>query len=137
MLASKDEVRSQIYEDWGENPQSEICFAVLDYLLRVPIKNLLHITYGSLKKVVGQNYTNDDLLKAIQYLCGERMNLLEMNFEIIENDENIFMLSKEEVKIAQETGQLIHPETGKLVNNFKQKVFVYFQPGSLVKSIAQ
>lgn len=137
MLASKEEVRNQIYEDWGDNPQSEISLAVLDYLLRVPVKNLAHITYGSLKKVVGQNYTNDDVLKAIQYLCGERMNLLEMNFEIIENDENIFMLSKEEVKIAQETGQLIHPETGKLVNNFKEKVFVYFQPGSLVKSIAQ
>ncbi|MEH2278672.1 MAG: hypothetical protein V7K40_28785 [Nostoc sp.] len=137
MLASKEEVINQIYEDWGDNPQSEICFAVLDYLLRVPVKNLFHITYGSFKKVVGQNYTNDDVLKAIQYLCGERMNLLEMNFEIIENDENIFILSKEEVKIAQETGQLIHPETGKLVNNFKEKVFVYFQPSSLVKSIAQ
>ena len=136
MVVSKQGIMNQIHEDWGDKPQSGICIAVLDYLLRVPTDSLCHITYGSLRKVVGLQYKDNELLKAIQYLCGERINLLEEKFELIENDDNIFALSNNEVGLAQATGKLFHPETGELVSNFKEKVFMYFKPTSIVKSLA-
>jgi len=128
MVVSKKEIEKQIYEDWGSNPQSEICIAILGYLLRVPTNNLQHITYGSFRKVIGTNYSDNDLIQAIQYLCGDYINLLEAKFELIENDDNIFALSDDEVSLAQKTGMLIHPDTGEVVNNFKEKVFMYFKP---------
>jgi hypothetical protein len=135
MLSSQEEVKNQIYEDWGDKPQSQICLELLDYLLRVPANRLVHITYGSLKQVINKSYTDCDILKAIQYLCGERTNLLAVNFELIEDYESIYPLSKAEVSIAQDTGELVHPETGKLVHNFQEKVFIYFQPSSLIQTI--
>jgi hypothetical protein len=133
MVASKQWIIEQIYEDWGESPQSEICIAVLNYLLSVPVHTLQHITYGSLRIVVGSQYSNQDMLKAIQYLCGDCINLLEAKFELIENDNDIFELSNDEVSLAKETGKLFHPETGELVSNFKEKVFMYFKPTSIVQ----
>jgi hypothetical protein len=136
MVVSKQWIIKQIYEDWGDNPQSEICIAVLNYLLRVPVHTLRHITYGSLRKVVGSQYSDQDMLKAIQYLCGDHIGLLEAKFELIENDNDIFELSNDEVSLAEKTGELFHPETGELVSNFKEKVFMYFKPTSVVQLLS-
>ncbi len=135
-MVSKQEIVKQIYEDWSLKPQSKICIAILDYLIRNNTKPLSHITYGSLRKMVGEDHDNHDMLLAIQYLCGDRTHLLEAKFELIDND-NYFDISNFDLSEARETGQLLHPETGELIRNFEDKVFMYFQPSSLVKSLIQ
>jgi len=137
MLGNKGLIETQIRQDWGQNPQSEICIAVLNYLLHEPTDNLFHITYGSLRIVVSHKYTDIEILKAIQYLCGDKVNLLEPNFEIIDNDKTSYPISNDELSIAEETGELVHPQTGELINNFKEKLFIYFKPSSLVKNISK
>ncbi|MDY6939764.1 MAG: hypothetical protein SWY16_19195 [Cyanobacteriota bacterium] len=133
-MVNKESFVKQIYEDWGENPQSEVCVAILDYLLCSNSRNISHITYGSLRQVVGSAYSTSDILISVQYLCGDRTHLLDTKFELIENDYGID-ISNSELKIAHKTGQLVHPETGELISNFEEKVYIYFQPSSLVKSI--
>ena len=131
----KQQIEEQIHQDWLQQPQSQICIAILDYLVRSNSQHLSHITYGSLRKVVGKAYDNQDILAAIQYLCGDRTHLLEAKFELIDNG-NYFDISDDEMSKARETGQLLHPETGKLIGDFEDKVFIYFQPSSVVKNLA-
>jgi hypothetical protein len=134
IVASKQGIIERIYEDWGQKPQSKICAEILDYLLHVEASHPLHITYGSLRKVVGTNYGDNELLTAVQYLCGERIHLLDAKFELIDSD-NCINISNSELNFARETGQLIHPENGELIRNYEEKVYIYFQPSSLVKRI--
>lgn len=134
MELSKELIMTQIYEDWGDSPQSEICVALLNYLIHLSIDKQYHITFGSLKIVIGNKYTNVDLLKAVQYLCGDRIKLLDINFELLE-DEEFFPLSKSDVSDAKKTGELVHPQTGEIVEDFEEKVFMYFVPSSLIKNI--
>mgnify|MGYP001791485957 CR=1 FL=1 len=131
----KQQIEEQIHQDWLQQPQSQICIAILDYLVRSNSQHLSHITYGSLRKVVGKAYDNQEILAAIQYLCGDRTHLLEPKFELIDNDD-YFDISDDEMSKARETGQLLHPETGKLIGDFEDKVFIYFQPSSVVKNLA-
>lgn len=139
MKIKKQTILNKIYDDWGENPQSEICASVLEYLLRTATQAVSHITYGSLKIVIDEHkkHTDVEILKAIQYLCGERTNLLEMNFEFMENEDNIFPLSHSDMKDAQNEGGLVHPETGEIINDFEEKVLVYFKPSDIAKNIIQ
>jgi len=134
MKVSKESIVAQIYEDWGEKPQSQICIVLLNYLTHLPKGKHYHITFGSLKVVIGNSYTNTDLLKAIQYLCGDRTRLLDTNFELLE-DERAVPLSHSDIEIAQATGELIHPKTGYTVKNFEEKVSLYFVPSSLTENI--
>jgi hypothetical protein len=131
---SRQRIIDQIHEDWGTKPQSKICVAILEYLLRIN-NSSFHITFGSLKKAVGIVLDDKDLLMAVQYLCGDRIHLLEAKFELIDN-ENSVDISNSELKIALATGKLVHPENGELVSDFKDKVVMYFQPSSLVTSIS-
>jgi polyphosphate kinase len=134
---SKQSVTKRILEDWGAKPQSKICLAVLDYLLRVPLNDVCHITYGSLRQVIGQEYTDIELLKSVQYLCGDRANLLEIGFELIDSNDEIYELSNSDVNLAKKTGDLIHPETGEYVKNFEEKVHIYFKPSPLIASLTK
>ncbi len=134
-MDTTESIKNQIIEDWGEKPQSHVCLSILNYLLRVPSKQLSHITYGSIRNVVDRKFQDSDLLIAIQYLSGDRTKLLDVEFELIDENDNVFPLPSSEVKIAQETGELIHPENGEAVNNYEDKVFMYFKPSSLVISI--
>jgi len=124
-----------IIEDWGNEPQSQICISIVSYLHRRLENPPSHITYGILRRIIGNNYNESDFLLAIQYLCGARVKLLKPRFELIE-DEEVFELSNDEVKLAQETGLLIHPETGEQIKSFDSKVFMYFEPESLVELVA-
>jgi hypothetical protein len=134
-VISKQGILEQIYEDWGQKPQSQICATILDYLLHIGDKPSLHITYGSLRKLLGVTYKDSEILMAVQYLCGDRTHLLEAKFELIDND-NYIDIPNSELKLARATGQLVHPESGELISNFEEKVYIYFQPSSLVKNIA-
>jgi hypothetical protein len=132
---NKQVIIEQIKNDWGSNPQSLICLKILNYLLQISNNSSFHITYGSLKRVVEIACNEKELLTAIQYLCGERTHLLEARFELVDKDD-YFDISNSELKIARETGKLIHPENGEIVSDFEDKVVMYFQPSSLVQSIS-
>jgi len=135
-VTSQKELIEQIRSDWSTKIQSKICIAILDYLFHDKRKNISHITYTTLRKVTGDIYTNEDLMIAIQYLCGDRVKLLDVKFELIE-DEQFFDISNIELKEAQETGELVHPETGELIKDYQEKVCLYFQPSFLVKSLTR
>jgi hypothetical protein len=133
-VISKQEVLQQIVEDWGNEPQANICAEIFNFLLSVELSQATHITYGSLRQVV-QNCTSDQkMLGAIQYLCGDRIPLLEAKFELID-DYGEFDLPNSEVREARESGELIHPETGETITDIEEKIFMYFQPGVLVKEL--
>jgi hypothetical protein len=129
---NKQRLIDMVVEDWGNKPQADICISIINYLYKRIDNPPSHITHGFLRKVAGNHYQDDDLLLAVQYLCGARLKLLEAKFEFIE-DEEVFELSNNEVKQAQRTGFIIHPKTGEQVKSFEDKVFVYFEPEPLAE----
>jgi hypothetical protein len=131
------QITEKIIEDWGSKPQSRICMAILDYLLNNNTVDSSHITYNflqeSVKKSEQEAGEDRDLWLAIQYLCGERVHLLEAKFELIDNGIS-FPISNSLLNDARKTGELVHPENSKLISDFEDKVFIYFQPSTLVQS---
>lgn len=131
------QIIEKIIEDWGSKPQSRICMAILDYLLNDNTVDSSHITYSFLQESVKKSEQaaseDRDLWLAIQYLCGERVHLLEAKFELIDNGIS-FPISNSLLNDARKTGELVHPKNSKLISDFEDKVFIYFQPSSLVQS---
>jgi hypothetical protein len=131
------QITEKIIEDWGTKPQSRICTAILDYLLNKNIANLSHITYGflqeSVKKLEKAASEDRDLWLAIQYLCGDRVHLLDARFELVENGIS-FPISNSSLNDARKIGKLAHPKNSKLISDFEDKVFIYFQPSSIVQN---
>jgi|688.fasta_scaffold298379_3 hypothetical protein len=128
----KDKIISYFEEDWGiSSPQFSVCENIFNYLLSRPLSQLKHLTHGSLKIAIGEHLSDADFIKAIQYLCGDRVHVLSIHFELMENND-YFQLDYDDIRDAQNTGRLAHPETGEYIENFEDRVLMYFTPGSKV-----
>jgi len=132
----KDQIYSRFAEDWGTSSlQVSICVKIFDYLLSRPFSQLKHLTYGSLKVAIKENTLDIDLLKAIQYLSGDRVPILLPHFEFIDEYDESFDLDNEDIRHAQKIGKLVHPRTGEYIENFEDKVVMYFTPSSFIQEI--
>jgi hypothetical protein len=127
MLDNKKIYLSRISEDWGERPESSICLAILEYLSSTSSQNISHLTYLRLSQIANSGQVDAALLKSIQYLCGDRVPLLEIKFELIEYD-NHYQINSSEIRNAETTNYLIHPKTGEVIESYKDKVSIYFTP---------
>jgi hypothetical protein len=134
VVISKQDILQKIVDDWGHTPQAEICTEIFKFLLRIELSQATHITYGSLRQVANTRANDQKMMGAIQYLCGDRIPLLEAKFELIDDDGE-FDLTNSDVSDARSSGGLIHPETGELVTDIEEKIFMYFRPGVLVKEL--
>ena len=134
IVITKQGILQQIVDDWGDAPQVSICTSIFNYLTGPAYGRPIHLTYSNLRRIVGQDCDNTNLLLAIQYLCGERANLLKAGFELIDDDGSID-ISSSDINTARESGILIHPENGRPVPNYEEKVFIYFKPSSLLNNI--
>ncbi|PZO15350.1 MAG: hypothetical protein DCF25_13700 [Leptolyngbya foveolarum] len=134
-MVSKQSVIDIVRSDLGNTPKSEVCVAIVEYVLDPANKNISHLTYSSLRKVANREASDTEFFEAIQYLCGEHVNLLESKFELIQGV-SAFDVPKADVKSAQQSGIFIHPETGEAVSDYKKCLFVYFVPTHLSSQIA-
>jgi hypothetical protein len=132
----KYQIVSYFAEDWGESsPQFNVCKRIFDYLLSRPFEQITHLTFSVLRKVIGKEYSNVEILKVIPYLCGDRVHILSLHFEFVDENDNYIELEDEEVRQAKNTGKLVHPRTGEYIEDFENKVFMYFTPSSLIQEV--
>lgn len=137
---NQQKLKNHIYlhfeNDWGkQSTQFSTCVDIFDYLSSRPINQLKHLTLGSLKSAVKNNYSDIDMLTAIQYLCGDAIPVLSLHFEFIDDNEQSFDLDNLEIAEAKKEGKLVHPGTGEYIENFEDKVLMYFTPGKLVEKV--
>jgi len=130
----KDNIYLHFEKDWGkQSTQFSTCVEIFDYLSSRPVSQLKHLTLGSLKNAVKNHYSDIDMLTAIQYLCGDAIPVLSLHFEFIDDNDQSFDLGNHEIIEAKKEGKLVHPGTGEYIENYEEKVLMYFTPGILVK----
>jgi len=79
MLITKNTLAEMIEEDWGGDIVSNICLELMDYL--IGLQYLVEpMPFGFFCIVTNHKYKIGDLILAIQYLCGDRVNLLSLRF---------------------------------------------------------
>ncbi|WP_086793329.1 hypothetical protein [Pseudomonas sp. SCPG-7] len=125
---NKDEVISRINDDVPFEPLKGACIRLVDYVYAHD--DLAHLTFTKLAKIVE---SEDSLLvlQMTQYLAGAGVQLLDMRFELIVEDD-VFELDSEYLEEAQRTNKLMHPEDGVEVLDFEQKIYPYFVPTQAV-----
>lgn len=106
---------------------AHVCTKIVAYLSKQPVNRRLHLTYSILKKEAAPK-TDTHLVAAIQYLTGATADLLEMEFEFLDESGEYHPLPKAVVALAEREKALEHPVTGELIQDYKSHVLVYFIP---------
>lgn len=133
MLTKKD-IYSRINFDFASSPEiADACLTITEKILSTSPSKLRHLTQRNILRWLNDGKI-DRLVNSICYLTGDRVPLLEMKFEFIE-DEEIIQISNEALAEADKTGILLHPTNKVPVENYKEKIFPYFVLTSIALSL--
>lgn len=100
------------------------CLSILDYLCVQPEEKLGHMSFGDMGRASGTS-DQSDIAAACQFLCGATVPVLDAKFEF-DDGSSIYPLSHDDARQALDTGVFQHPGTGEMVDNFLEKIILYF-----------
>ena len=109
---------------------AQVCERIVEGILEKP-ERPAHLSYRSIASAAGFPDVTEELVRALEFLCHENVRFLNQKYEFIEEgDETVEEeISLDELIRAYSEGFLAHPKGGYRVQDFRNKVFVFFVPG--------
>ena len=119
--------RQLIQQDLSRVPELDrACSLIVDFIANKSDDYLQHLTFGRLIQI---SRASQELgSKAISYLAGDRAKILRTCFELIDQKDQIYQITVDDIREARESGALIHPDDGEPILNFEQQIYIYFVP---------
>jgi len=129
---NKGAAHSILRKLWANRPEAEAGRVIVDFLAEHT--DAAHISFAQLFDVAWQAKIKDQaaVLNIVNYLTGGDLNLLKTGFEYID-DEIIQPLDIEQVRAAKY--QKINPLTGDEDADVGKKIFMFFMPSELAKTV--
>jgi hypothetical protein len=96
-----------------------------------------HLSFQSFREILTPPFDNAHLAYALAYLCNV-VPFLSMEFEFYDQDDDsgeFHELTSDDIRDAELHGSLVHPETGALITNYKDKVFIYYTPSESARQL--
>lgn len=121
--------REGIRKKWGKAPAAAICMRVLDFIEENDPQSIKMLTIGNLKAISHIHEVNDDFQSALTILTRSSHRVLEPHFLFIysSGEEDIEIeIDTEELSNAERDGWLVHPKTGRRVQDFRKHIYTYF-----------
>lgn len=127
-MTTKLEIQQLLNEDWSTDPNTlEVCTKILEYLSNTDVSQVKHLSFVSIKNITEEKDLRT-LIKAVNYLTGAKVPLLDTNFEFIDDKDTSYPLSQDEYHQIVTEHEFFHPETGEPVAEYKKRIFIYFTP---------
>jgi len=114
-----------------------IALSVLDFFSEHDPENHNLLSASSFqKKIPRASLYPNALLRALSYLCVERVPLLEMKFKYYSEKESRYIdVGPDELEYGFETSILIDSSSGEEIGDFQENVAVFYSPTGLAKDI--
>lgn len=123
-----DDLKTELIEKWSDDPAGELCLALVDFLRAQPEEHLRMLTYYSIGRILEREPLDENVLRAVTILVSTKVHALERRFLFIDDEKQEYELDNEEIEEVQRTGNLVHPETGDVVEDFESKLVPFFVP---------
>ncbi len=126
----------KVHRDLGDSDVSKLCTHIVKFLVSDKAVRLKHITFGTLHSELKISWDEQEklqLIKATDYLSSGRLHLLNMKFQLIDDpNSDPIPIEDQYISAAFNSGVLYNPTTGNEVENFKSKLFPYFEPTEML-----
>jgi hypothetical protein len=128
--------------DWKLVPvRNELCAKIIHLLVSDGFRELRHITYLHLFQQLSLAVDDDkarEIIAITDYLSSDRLKLLEMKFQFYDDNDDDSLpieIDNSDVTSAMVDGKFYHPISGKLVDDFRRRVFAYFAPSEQLRKV--
>ena len=123
-----EELKAEVKSIWHDVPAVELCFRILDFLGAGKPERLKMITFRDLVNVTGKATVDSELLTAVAMLTNSHVPILDARALLVDEDDREHEIGPKEFAEARRNGALIHPDSGKPVQNFEDHIIPFFVP---------
>ena len=138
-MMDNQELRKQLLQNWGNSSKEEAAAysSLLDHVFSEPSENMKHMAFSSFSRIVKNPEIKNETLVNLVFHLINIAELLDLNYEFIDDEDNCYKISVEAIKEAQKTGVFSHPETGEEISSYEKEVFMYFTPSEKLLSLKE
>lgn len=116
------------------------CTQIVDYIVHQD--QLEFLTTSEVQNLLRGGIDEREALEILYFLTSPVLELLELNFELLEDEhtdddgyESGPTISLEQLTEAYRNGALVHPNSGALIENFKDVLVPYFSAGQNLNEV--
>lgn len=128
-----NKLRSRIENDWSGSSTSPVVLGIFDRLLEKPEFYFdSFLTLMTFEELTKKNFSNTSVLwsrkmviESVNYLLDPSINVLKVRYELID-DYCTSILTPDDIIEADSDGFLVHPETGMIVDDYKENIILTF-----------
>ncbi|TLP57486.1 hypothetical protein FEE96_19055 [Parasedimentitalea maritima] len=121
-----DELKLELNAALGTTQVASLCVQLIDQLVHLDDAHGQMLTYTSLQKLLNYPEIDTPLVSAVHFLTSSRYALLEAHGQLIDDDGDEYPLEDVDFNEVLKSGFLVHPGTGEIVIDAKDKVMPYF-----------
>lgn len=115
-------------KDWETKPELALaCERLILAISNSQPQALRHMTFSTIRDLINLEIKAQDVVKVTQYVCGDKIQLLDAGFEYITENES-FVLDDDNSHFALTKNAIAHPDTGAVIYDVKSNVFMFFNP---------
>lgn len=122
-----DDLKRNLEEALGQSQAAHLCVLLVDHLVHLDDAHSHMLTYTSFQKMVDHPEIDPVLVNAVHFLTSSRFALLEAHGQLIDDDGGEYTLEDEDFSELLKSGELVHPQTGELVHDAREKVMPFFE----------
>jgi len=126
-MSSERQLLDEFQRIFGQGPEYEIAQQLLSFLARNA--DTTYINLQLVRQLTPGGHAGDRdsaIVRTLQFLCGDAVHVLEVGFELFDDEEHAHKLSKDEVRVALEAN--VNPLTGERDPDIRRRVAMYFAP---------
>lgn len=120
-------LKAAIRERWGAYAPGSLALEIVDFIARLPRAELQMLTLPTFAKALRRDI-DVDLIAAVNILTHSSLAILESKALFVDDEDNEFPVDDEELAEANQTGELVHPETGAMVADYEKHIVPFFVP---------
>lgn len=137
MKTSVQNIQEKILKDWSSKPRvARSCRNIFEHFLVTSHSDSKHLTSGSIRKLMDSETSDLEFIETIRYLSGS-ISVLSIGFEYINDFDESYEISSEELEILERDGLFIDPDTGNPVDNPEDNIFIFFSQSDVIRSLKE
>ncbi|WGD29404.1 hypothetical protein AncyloWKF20_16745 [Ancylobacter sp. WKF20] len=123
-----DAIKRDLKERGANSPILQLCLRLVDYVASLPSDQREMLTYRTFIKAAGKERVDQDLMAALTILSTSNIHAFDIFGLFIDENDDEFEISAEDLFQAQSSGEFAHPSSGRLVPDFEDRIVPFFVP---------
>ena len=122
----REELVKGVEETWGQTPLGDICLLLIDRIFAINPAETRALTYRNMLDFIGHDNVSPELIAALNVLTTSRFAILDAGGFLVDEDDESFELTPEQLEEVVRSNTLVHPIKGEAVKDAAKKVCPFF-----------